>query len=147
MSDVLSGHIDSRERIVLETMKRRSLAVSAGPLLLAVMIGGCTSGSGGREVSFRGDSAPGLTITIRNQRTQAARLWVWIEGRRESLGTVQPTATETFRARLDRISDVRLEFDLTLGARCMTRTVRIEPGTRLDVTIPVNLRYMDARCG
>lgn len=117
-------------------------------VLLTTLVGGCTTGSGGREVSFRGDgAAQGLTVTVRNQRTQSARLWIWIEGRRESLGTVQSTATETFQARLDRVSDVRLEFDLTLGARCVTRTVRLEPGTQLDITIPVNLRMMEVRCG
>ncbi|MDX1645957.1 MAG: hypothetical protein R3304_02340 [Longimicrobiales bacterium] len=110
-------------------------------------LGGCGSASAGREVSFRGDGAPGLTITIRNQRTQDARLWIWIEGRRESLGMVQSTGTETFRTALPRVSRVRLEFDLTLGARCFTRAVSLEPGTRLDVTIPSNLSLMDARCG
>lgn len=132
---------------MLESEKRLGGVVTAAFVLLTTLVGGCTTGSGGREVSFRGDNAPGLTIIIRNQRTQDARLWLWIEGRRESLGTVRSTATETFRARLDRVSDVRLEFDLTLGARCMTRTVRLEPGTRLDITIPVNLRMMEVRCG
>lgn len=116
-------------------------------LAMAAMSAGCGSGSGGREVSFRGDSAPALTITIRNQRTQDARFWIWVDGRRDSLGTVQSTATKTFRVRLDRVSDVRLEFDLTLGDRCMTRTARLEPGARLDVAIPVNLGLMDVRCG
>ena len=125
-----------------------------GPALLTLLalagalgLGACSTGMGGEEVSFRGDSAPGLTITVRNQRTQNARLWIWIEGRRESLGTVPSTAEETFRVRLDLVSRVRLEFDLTLGPRCFTRTVSLEPGTRLDVTIPVNLRLMDANCG
>lgn len=132
---------------MLESKERRGLVAIAVLVLLTTLVGGCTTGSGGREVSFRGDGAPGLTVTVRNQRTQSARLWIWIEGRRESLGTVQSTATETFQARLDRMSDVRLEFDLTLGARCVTRTVRLEPGTRLDITIPVNLRTMEVRCG
>lgn len=108
---------------------------------------GCTTGSGGREVSFRGENAPGLTITIRNQRTQDARFWIWVDGRRDRLGTVQSTQSRTFRVRLDRISDVSLEFDLTLGERCVTRTARLEPGARLNVAIPVNLGLMDVRCG
>ncbi|MDX1647163.1 MAG: hypothetical protein R3304_08455 [Longimicrobiales bacterium] len=127
------------------TSKRAALILGFTVLLTGVW--GCSSGSGGREVSFRGDSAPGLRITIRNQRTQQARFWIWIDGRRESLGSVQSTDTETFQVRLDGVSSVRLEFDLTLGARCFTRTVSLEPGTQLDVTIPVNLRLMDVRCG
>ncbi|NIW35299.1 MAG: hypothetical protein GWN32_01625, partial [Gemmatimonadetes bacterium] len=66
-------------------------------------------------MAFRGsDATPGLTMTIRNQRTDDVRLWVWIEGRRQSLGTVQSNATETFRTRMDQVSLVRLEFDITL---------------------------------
>lgn len=123
------------------------MTVLAGLVALISLLAACSTGRGIREVDFRGDSAPGLTITIRNQRTQEARLWLWIDGRRESLGTVQSTDTETFRVRLARISDVSLEFDLTLGRRCVTRTTRLEPGARLDVTIPTNLRLMDVRCG
>jgi hypothetical protein len=115
---------------------------------VAVFVGGCVTGSGGREVSFRGsENAPGLTITIRNQRADDIRFWIWIEGRRETLGTVRSNATQTFRKRMDLVSMVRLEFDITLGPTCVTRTVSLEPGARLDVTIPVNLRLIDARCG
>lgn len=135
------------ERRVLGSRRGRSLTAAAAFALLVAFVNGCGTGSGGREVSFRGDSAPGLTITVRNQRTQSARFWIWIEGRRESLGTVQSTATKTFQVRLQRVSDVRLEFDLTLGARCVTRSARLDPGTRLDITIPMNLRLMDVRCG
>lgn len=131
---------------MLKTANRtpRRIVVAA---VLTILLAGCSTGTGGREVSFRGDAAPGLTITIRNQRTQDARMWIWIEGRRETLGTVRSTGTETFRVRMDQISRVRLEFDLTLGPECVTRTVSLEPGTRLDVSIPVNLRLMEARCG
>jgi hypothetical protein len=132
---------------VLESRKAHSAAAAAALVLLITLVGACTTGSGGREVNFRGGSAPGLTITIRNQRTQDARFWIWIDGRRESLGTVQSTGTETFRVRFPRVAAVRLEFDLTLGAHCVTRTVRLEPGARLDISIPVNLRLMDVRCG
>lgn len=132
---------------MLESTRRMRTAGLTGLVLVVSLLAGCTTGSGGREVDFRGGNAPGLTITIRNQRTQDARFWIWIEGRRNSLGTVQSTATRTFRVRMDRISDVRLEFDLTLGERCLTRTARLEPGARLDVSIPVNLRLMDVRCG
>ncbi|MDH3270287.1 MAG: hypothetical protein OEN56_03080 [Gemmatimonadota bacterium] len=117
-------------------------------IVVAALVGtsACGSAPANRTPSFRGDSAPGLTITIRNQRMQDARFWIWTDGRRESLGTVRSTETKIFRTRLDRISDVRLEFDLTLGDRCSTRTARVEPGARLDVTIPTNLRLMDVRC-
>lgn len=131
---------------MLKTTNRTPARIAAAALL-TILVTGCSTGSGGREVSFRGDQGPALTITIRNQRTQDARMWIWIEGRRESLGTVQSTDTETFRVRMDQVSRVRLEFDLTLGPHCVTRTASLEPGSRLDVAIPVNLRLMEARCG
>ncbi|MBT8487195.1 MAG: hypothetical protein HKN72_03455 [Gemmatimonadetes bacterium] len=120
---------------------------AAAVLAFVALSAGCTTGSGGREVSFRGANAPGLTITIRNQRTQDARFWIWVDGRRDRLGTVQSTQSRTFRVRLDRVAEVSLEFDLTLGERCVTRTASLEPGARLNVAIPVNLGLMDVRCG
>lgn len=131
---------------MLKKTNRKRVGIAAAALI-STLVAACSTGTGGREVSFRGDSGPGLSITIRNQRTQDARMWIWIEGRRQSMGTVQSTDTETFRVRMDQVSRVRLEFDLTLGPHCVTRTVSLEPGARLDVTIPVNLRLMEARCG
>jgi len=131
---------------VLSTTKRKLVGMTMAALI-SVVLAGCSTGTGGREVSFRGDSGPALSITIRNQRTQDARMWIWVEGSRQSLGTVQSTDTRTFQVRMDQVSRVSLEFDLTLGPHCVTRTVSLEPGARLDVTIPVNLRLMEARCG
>ncbi len=125
---------------------RRSLA----PVLVAataVLAGACGSATAGSTPSFDGSGDEGLTVTIRNQRTGEIRLWVWIDGQRRTLGSVQGVETRTFRTRLDRVAEVRLEFDVTLGSHCITRTVSLEPGNRLDITIPVNLRMMDVRCG
>lgn len=130
---------------MLEVTRRSTTTVTA---IAAFTLLATACGSGApRTPSFRGENAPGLTITIRNQRTEEVRLWVWVDGVRRTLGTVQGVETDTFRTRLDRVSPVRLEFDLTLGAHCVTRTVSLEPGDRLDVAIPTNLRMMDARCG
>lgn len=125
---------------------RRSLV----PILVAaaaVLAGACGSGTAGRTPAFDGATDAGLTITIRNQRTGEVRLWVWIDGQRRRLGSVQGVETRTFRTRLDHVAEVRLEFDVTLGSHCITRTVSLEPGNRLDITIPTNLRMMDVRCG
>lgn len=125
---------------------RRSLI----PVLVAataVLAGACGSATAGNTPSFDGSGDAGLTVTIRNQRTEEIRLWVWIDGQRRRLGSVQSVQTRTFRTRLDRVAEVRLEFDVTLGSHCITRTVSLEPGNRLDITIPINLRMMDVRCG
>lgn len=114
---------------------------------VALLAGACGSSTAGRTPAFDGATDEGLTITIRNQRTGEVRLWVWIDGARRTLGTVQGVDTRTFRTRLDHVAEVRLEFDVTLGSHCITRTVSLEPGNRLDITIPVNLRMMDVRCG
>lgn len=114
-------------------------------VVLASTTGACGSRSSGATPFDRAGES-GLTITIRNQRTEEARFWIWIDGRRERLGDVRSTDTVTFRHGMPEISRVRLEFDLTLGPSCMTRTVSLEPGDRLDVVLPTNLRLIDARC-
>ena len=39
-----------------------------------------------------------------------------------------------------------MQFDLTLGARCVTRDIVIGPGELIEVIIPVNLSMMAAVC-
>ena len=53
---------------------------------------------------------------------------------------------ETFHVPMDRPERVRMEFDLSLGASCVTRDVLLRPGEEIDVRIPVNLNMMQAIC-
>ncbi len=93
-----------------------------------------------------GDASQALTITIRNEQIDAARITLWVNSARRRLGDVRGNSTETFRVPMPVSASVRMEFDLTLGARCVTRDLFLAPGDVIDVTIPVDLRMIQAVC-
>jgi hypothetical protein len=125
---------------------KRTLTVAA----IAMIASGC--GGGGRSLRapapvFGGSSDNrALTITIENQQLNEARITLWIDGSRRRLGTVQAHSQETYRVEMNGVSNVRVEFDLTLGAHCETRQVPLSPGEVIHVIIPPNLRMMAAVC-
>lgn len=125
---------------------KRALAIAA----IAMIGSGC--GGGGRTLraptpSFGGSSDDrALTITIENQQLNEARITMWIDGSRRRLGTVQAHSQETYRVELNGVSNVRVEFDLTLGAHCETRQVQLGPGEVIHMIIPPNLNMMAAIC-
>jgi hypothetical protein len=47
---------------------------------------------------------------------------------------------------MTQVSMVHMEFNLTLGAHCITRDVSLGPGDDVKVTIPTNLAMMAAVC-
>ena len=65
---------------------------------------------------------------------------------RERLGTVRAFSSETFHVPMQRIAEVHMEFDLTLGAHCVTQSISLGPGDDISVTIPTNLDMMAAVC-
>jgi hypothetical protein len=125
---------------------KRALAIAA----VAMIVSGCAGG--GRTLrapapSFGGSSdARGLTITIENQQLNEARVTLWIDGSRRRLGTVQGHSQETYQVEMSGASNVKVEFDLTLGAHCETRQVPLSPGDVIRMVIPPNLNMMQAIC-
>ena len=130
---------------MLSAMSLRRLPAA---LALALLAAGC--GGGGSTSSpapaFEGDPSQVLTVTIRNDQMNEARVTLFLDRTRTRLGTVRANSSETFRVPMRNIVPVRLEFDLTLGAHCVTRDVSLGPGDDIDVTIPVNLNMMAAVC-
>ena len=127
--------------------------VSAGRKLLAtlavaLLTAGCGGGGGtsAPPPAFDGDASQALTITIQNQQLDAARVALYINGARQSLGEVRGMQSQTFQVAMERSYPVRMVFDLTLGASCVTRDVVLRPGESIQVTIPVNLQMMAAVC-
>ena len=119
-----------------------------GTLAVALLAAGC-GGSGGTSPpppAFDGDLSQVLTITIRNDQLDAARVDLFIAGTRQRLGDVRGNMEETFHVPMDRPERVRMEFDLSLGASCVTRDVLLRPSEEIDVRIPVNLNMMQAIC-
>ena len=123
--------------------------VSAGRKLLAtlavaLLTAGCGGGSGtsAPAPAFDGDPSQALTLTVRNEQLNMARVELWINGVRQSLGAVQGNSSRTFRVPLERAEPIRMVFDLTSGPRCESRETGVRPGEVLEVTIPVNLNMM-----
>ncbi len=117
--------------------------------MLAALFAAACGGGGGTSApapAFDGDSLQVLTIAIRNEQIDAARISLWINSARRRLGDVRGNATETFQVPMRTSASVRMSFDLTLGASCVTRDVVIGPGDVIEVTIPVNLSTMQAAC-
>ena len=118
-----------------------------GTLFFALLAAGC-GGAGGTSAPspFDGDQSQALAVTIRNDQMDEARVWLYINGARQRLGEVRGNASRTFNVPMRAIDPVRMQFDLTLGARCVTRDVMLGPGQTVQVTIPSNLSMMAAAC-
>jgi hypothetical protein len=118
-----------------------------GTLALVLLAAGC--GGGGTSApppSFDGGRERALTITIRNQQLDAARVTLWISNMRRRLGDVQGNATRTFRVPMPSVDPVRMSFDLLLGATCITGEMILGPGDEIETIIPSNLSLMQAVC-
>ena len=116
--------------------------------LATLLAAGC-GGGGGTAASppaFDGDQSQVLTITIRNERLNVARVTLWINGVRQRLGDVRGMQTETFDVPMQRSQPVRMSFDLELGTSCVTRDIVLGPGEEIETRIPVNLSTMGAVC-
>lgn len=119
-----------------------------GTIAFALLAAGC-GGSGGTQApapAFDGDLSQVLTITIRNEQLDLARVTLWINGQRRRLGDVRGINSQTFHVPMSGRDPVRMSFDLTLGRSCVTRDVMLGPGESVEVRIPVNLNMMAAVC-
>ncbi|MDG2282209.1 MAG: hypothetical protein P8L45_03770 [Longimicrobiales bacterium] len=120
-------------------------------ILALLLIGGVTSGcaSSGFAGSTRdlsGDNDEILTITVRNQQLEEARVYLWVDGQRERLGSVRSNASEVFHHPIDAIRAVQMEFDVILGPRCITPGVSLGPGDDVDAIIPSQLVAFAGNC-
>ena len=116
-----------------------------GTVVVALLAAGC-GGTAAPPPTLRGDASQALTITIRNEQIDAARITLWVNSARRRLGDVRGNSTETFQVPMPVSASVRMEFDLTLGPTCVTRDVFLAPGDVIDVRIPSDLRMMQAVC-
>jgi len=119
-----------------------------GAVALTLLAVGCGGGSAGPTPApaFDGDLSQVLTIEIRNERLDAASIFLFIEGSRQRLGDVRGNQTQTFHVPLERASQITMTFNITLGPSCVTRSVVLRPGEEIRVRIPVNLNTMQAVC-
>jgi hypothetical protein len=116
-------------------------------LALVLVSAACApSGPAAPPEPFSGDSDEVLTITIRNQQLEDARVYLWVDGQRQRLGSVRASASEVFRLPMDQIRTVQMEFDITLGPRCITQGVSLGPGDDVEATIPSQLVAFAGAC-
>jgi len=116
-----------------------------GTVVVALFTAGC-GGTAAPPPTLGGDASQALTITIRNEQIDAARITLFLNSTRQRLGDVRGNSTETFQVPMRVSASVRMEFDLTLGANCVTRDIELGPGDVVQTVIPIDLRYMQAVC-
>ncbi|MCH1572076.1 MAG: hypothetical protein L7S64_12095 [Longimicrobiales bacterium] len=115
-------------------------------LICGITAGCASSGSTGLARGFSGADGEILTITVRNQQLDEARVYLWVDGQRERLGSVRSNASEVFHHPIDAIQAVQMEFDVILGPRCITRGVSLGPGDDVEATIPSQLVAFAGNC-
>jgi hypothetical protein len=117
-------------------------------LTVTLLAAGCGGGAGTSTPAppFEGDPSQVLTVVVRNEQIDMARITLFINSLRRRLGDVRGLGTQTFHVPMDVPASVRLEFDLTLGANCVTRDIVLGPGDVVQAVIPVDLRMMQAVC-
>ena len=130
---------------MFDVSRGRKLLAALTVALLAVGCGG-GAGTSTPAPSFDGDPSQVLTVVIRNEQIDMARITLWINSLRRRLGSVRGLQTQTFQVPMDVPASVRMEFDLTLGANCVTRDIVLGPGDVVQAVIPVDLRMMQAVC-
>jgi len=129
-------------------MTRHSFSRSLlGVLAFSFITTACGAGAASASrPAFSGSRDDVLQITVRNQQLDEARVWLWVDGQRQRLGSVRGNENETFFHPIANISTVHMEFDLTLGQSCITANVSLGPGDVVEAVIPSNLRMMAAVC-
>ncbi|MEJ2541450.1 MAG: hypothetical protein P8188_16025 [Gemmatimonadota bacterium] len=119
-------------------------------LLLALGVTACSSSSQGSTISATteqpADMSQVLTVIIHNDQLDPVRTWLLIEGQRVRLGEVRSNSSQTFYYTMPGIRQVRLEFDVSLGQRCVTVDRPLSPGESIDVRIPVQLTAFPGVC-
>lgn len=129
----------------------RTVRGAMAALALAVMgCGGGGSSDGGSSIAATTETPASteeyLTATIFNDQLDPIRTWLLVEGQRVRLGQVQSNSSETFYYRMPGIRQVRLEFDISLGRRCITVDRALGPGENIEVRIPTQLTAFPGVC-
>lgn len=79
------------------------------------------------------------SVEIRNNYENEVEIFVWVEQRRQRLGTVMANQVGRFDIPVSGATRVRLEYRFSLGPRCESGEVFAQPGERVPITIPPDL--------
>jgi hypothetical protein len=125
----------------------KSVRGALAALSFAVIASACGGGvAPPAPEPFDGDLSTVLAITVRNQQLEDARVWLWVDGQRETLGSIRGNREQTFYHRMDGIRSIHMEFRITLGPTCITRDVSLGPGDNVQATIPSLLTGFNGVC-
>ena len=128
-------------------LSSKSLQSVFGIAALAIMGSACGGGVATPPPEpFSGDVSTVLTIEIQNQQLEDARVYLIVDGQRERLGSLRGNQTKTFYHPMDGIRSVHMEFDITLGPRCVSRNVMLGPGDDIATRIPAMLVAFNGIC-
>ena len=129
-------------------MFRRLSSRSRIVWLLVVLAG--TACAGGAPAAppepFSGDTSEALRMVVRNQQFEEARVYLWIDGQRQRLGSVQANGSAEFFQPMYGIRNVQLGFDIILGPRCVSQGMSLGPGDDVEATIPGQLVAFAGTC-
>ena len=118
---------------------RWGLTALCAAMLLSLAACSGTGRSGGGD-PFAGGGAGGegpdeIRIEVRNSNFSDATIYAVRVGSRRRLGRVGGVSDETFRLRWPASDRVQFEVDILGGQDCRTRTVVVDPGETVLLTI------------
>ncbi len=131
------------------TTMDRTFSVLALLLAVTLLAAGCGSSepsSISATTSPPDDLSTVLTVTVHNDQLDEVRTWLIVEGQRVRMGPVRAGSSQTFYYALPGNRQVRLEFDVTLGRRCVTQDAPLKPGDDVSVRIPAQLIAFTGVC-
>lgn len=106
-------------------------------LLLSILVSGCTTA---RSPFSGGDGERDVEIEVLNLNFSDATLHALRGGQRIRLGVVIGKQQETFKVRWPTSLPIQIEIRLLGGERCTTQEMVVDPGDRLYLQIPIDLR-------
>ena len=120
---------------------RRVFAAGQVLVLGAVLAGaGCATASNSPFIAQE-DARINIEILNHNlQNVDVHALWL---GRRQRLGTVFGSQTETFMLPWDTSQEIQIELDILAGGECITRQIWADPGDHLFLEVRSRINPLD----
>lgn len=119
-------------------MRRSPFSTVLFLMVTALLVGGCVLRSG--PDSFRrSPSDDSVRIYVTNLNFMDATLWAVTNGGRDKLGVVTGKRNDLFTLPWRGYTDLRIEFNLLSGPRCMTESLPVSPGDDIELIINLDL--------
>ncbi|MDZ7780895.1 MAG: hypothetical protein U5R14_13320 [Gemmatimonadota bacterium] len=113
-------------------------------------VGACgltTSSHNPFDGSLEQEQEDRLRIQIQNMNFNDVTIYAVSAGQRERLGNVTGKTDRNFRLRWNYANPISFEIDVVGGSGCDTNPLAVEPGARVWVQIPNQVRSSGCRSG